>query len=98
TGEEVVELVGPADLDVRFDRDRVVRLHERIEELGDGDRLVLAEAFREVVSFEYSRDRDRATEPHDVRVRELAEPFAVEADFGPVAVEHAERLVRERLR
>ena len=38
-GEQVVELVGAAELDVGLDRDRVVRLHQRVEELRDRDRL-----------------------------------------------------------
>ena len=39
THEEVVELVGPADLDVGSHRDRVVALRERVQELGYRDRL-----------------------------------------------------------
>ena len=38
-GEQVVELVGAAELDVGLDRDRVVGLHQRVEQLGDRDRL-----------------------------------------------------------
>ena len=43
-GEQVVELVGAAELDVRLDRDRVVGLHQRVEELRDRDRLARGEA------------------------------------------------------
>ena len=39
-GEQVVELVGAAELDVGLDRHRVVGLHQRIEQLRDRDRLV----------------------------------------------------------
>ena len=37
--EQVVLLVGPSELDVGLDRDGVVGLHERVEELRDRDRL-----------------------------------------------------------
>ena len=40
--EQVVELVGAAELDVGLDRDRVVGLHQRVEQLRDRDRLVRA--------------------------------------------------------
>ena len=50
--EQVVELVGAPELDVRLDGDRVVRLHQRVEELGDGDRRLRGEAAGEVVPLE----------------------------------------------
>ena len=68
SGEEVVELVGAADLDVGLDRDGVVRLHERVEELRQRDRLVRGEALREVVPLEQLRDGQRSRQPHDVGV------------------------------
>ncbi len=75
--EQVVELVRSAELDVGLDRDRVVGLHERVEELRDRDRLARAEALLEVVALEHPRDRDRPREAHDVGVGELREPLAV---------------------
>ena len=42
--EQVEELVGAAELDVAFERDRVVALEERVEELVLVDRPVLGEA------------------------------------------------------
>ena len=65
-GEQVVELVGAAELDVGLDRDRVVRLHQRVEQLGDRDRLAGGEALREVVALEQLRDGQRAGQPDDV--------------------------------
>ena len=58
-GEQVVELVGAAELDVRLDGDRVVGLHEGIEELRHRDRGLGREALLEVVALEQPRDRDR---------------------------------------
>ena len=62
--EQVVELVGAAELDVGLDRHRVVGLHQRVEELGDGDRLVRGEALGEVVALEDAGDRGRPRQPH----------------------------------
>ena len=92
-GEQVVELVGATELDVSLDRHRVVRLHERVEELGDRDRLAGRDALREVVSLEKLRDGQRPGQPHDVCERELREPFAVEPHLGAVGVEDLHRLV-----
>ena len=55
--EEVEELVRAAELDVGVERDGVVALAERVEELVDGDRLLLPEPLREVVALEEARDR-----------------------------------------
>ena len=98
SGEQVVELVGAADLDVGLDRDGVVGLHQRIEKLRDRDRLVRAEPLREVVPLENPRDGDRARQPDDVGVRQLAEPLTVEADLRTLAVENSKCLLCELLR
>ena len=76
-GEQVVELVRATELHVRLDRDRVVRLHERIQELGDGDRLTRAEPLGEVVALEDLRDRRRAGQAKHVREVETGQPLAV---------------------
>src|SRR5581483_2836854 len=96
--EQVVELVGAADLDVGVDRDRVVGLHRRVEEFGRRDRLLGGHPLREVVALEQARHGEDARQPDDLGERELREPLAVEAHLRPLPVEHAERLVREALR
>src|SRR5438876_982410 len=65
----------------------IVRLHHRIEQLGDRDRLLRSEPFREVVALEDARDRRRPRQSKDLREVERAEPFAVEADFGALRVD-----------
>ena len=69
--EQVVELVGAAELDVGLDRDRVVGLHQRVEELGDRDRPPRGEALREVVALEDLRDGRRARQAEDLGEVEL---------------------------
>ena len=53
--QDVEGLIGAAELDVGADLDRVVRLHERIEELVDADRRAVAIALGEVVALEHAR-------------------------------------------
>ena len=83
---EVEELIGAAELDVRFERHRVVRLRERIQELVHGDRLARLEALPELTPLEHLRDvvpgcelESRPSLPSGL------EPAAVELDDGPVA-------------
>ena len=97
-GEQVVELVGAAELDVGLDGDRVVGLHERVEKLRHRDRLVRPDPLREVVALEDLRDGDRPGEPEHVGEVELREPLPVEAHLGAVAVEDQESLLEVRLR
>ena len=64
--EKVEELVRPAELDVGFERDGVVALGERVEQLVEGDRLLRLPALLEVVALEDAGDRDarsQADEP-----------------------------------
>ena len=95
-GEQVVELVGAAELDVRLDRDRVVRLHERVEQLGDRDRVPGGDPLREVVALEQLGHGQRPRQAHDVGEGELREPLAVEPHLGAVRVEDLHRLVDVR--
>ena len=98
--EQVVELVGAAQLDVRLDRDRVVGLHERVEELGDRDRLIRRVALREVVALEQARHGGRSRQAQHRGEVELAQPFAVEAHLEPrrVVVDEELRLLEVALR
>ncbi len=66
-GEQVVELVGAAELDVGLHGDGVVRLHERVEELRDRDRLPARVAPGEVVALEHLRDGHHPRQPDHVR-------------------------------
>ncbi len=58
--QEVELLIGAAELDVGAHGDRVVGLHERIEQLEDRDRLARRVALGEVVALEQLRDGRRA--------------------------------------
>ena len=96
--EEVVELVGAAELDVGLHRHRVVRLHDRVQELRHRDRRLLGEALGEVVALEQPGDGRRPRQPDDLRVVELAEPLAVEPDLRPFRVDDRRRLLEVALR
>ena len=58
--QQVEQLVGTAELDVGFDDDRVVSLHDRVEELMHGDGLVARIAVVEVVALENARNGELA--------------------------------------
>ena len=96
--EEVVELVGAAELDVGLDRHRVVPLHDRVQELRDRDRRLLREALGEVVALEQPGDGRRPRQPDDLRVVELAEPLAVEPQLRAFRVDDRRRLLEVPLR
>src|SRR6266550_3402952 len=51
-GEDVEELVGAAELHVRLDRDRVVRLEQRVQEVLDRDRRLLIETLAKFLACE----------------------------------------------
>ena len=55
--EQVELLVGPPELDVGLDRDRVVALQQRVEQLQRGDRRVRRQPLLEVVALEQARHR-----------------------------------------
>ena len=96
--EQVVQLVGPAELHVRLDRDRVVRLHQRIEQLRDRDRLTSGVAAGEVVALEHLRDGHHPRELDDVGERQAGEPLAVPPYLRPLGDEDLEGLLEVRLR
>ena len=87
--EEVEVLVGPADLDVGADGDRVVALQERVHELAHRDRLPRLVPLGEVVALEHPRDR--------VIRRHLEQSFDAEG-LEPLGVAPDLEIVRERIR
>src|SRR6185436_872981 len=66
TGQDVEELVGAADLDVRLDRDRVVRLQQRVEEILYRDRRLLLEPLAEFLTLKHLLRREARREVDDV--------------------------------
>ena len=91
--EEVEGLVGAAELDVGADRDRVVALEHRVQQLEQRDRLGGRHPLGEVVALEQLGDRDEADEPEQVLHRHV-QPLRVAADLQPLVVgEHLGRLV-----
>ena len=82
------------------DRDGVVGLHERVEELGDGDGRLRCEALGEVVALEQARDGRRTRQAEHFGEVELPEPLAVEAhlETGGISVDHERCLLEVPLR
>ena len=73
-------------------RDRVVALHQRVEELVHGDRLLAREALGEIVALEHARDGVLRGELDHARGAERLAPFGVVADLGACGIEHLGRL------
>ena len=94
--EQVEQLVGPAELDVAREGDRVVCLQERVEELVLVDRLVCEEPLAEIVSLQHPRHGHLRHQLDHLGGRELVEPLRVVANLGRLRVEHLEGLGRVR--
>ena len=92
-GHQVEELVAAADLHVGLHRDRVVGLHQRVEELADVDRVVALEAAGEIVALQELRHREVRGEAQHLAEVELAEPVRVAPHDRALPVQDAEDLV-----
>ena len=57
--EQVKHLVRTAEFHVRFDDDRIVGLHQRVQEFRDSDRLVFRKSPGEVIPFQELGHRKR---------------------------------------
>ncbi|ABA51107.1 hypothetical protein BURPS1710b_3413 [Burkholderia pseudomallei 1710b] len=96
--EQVEFLVGAAELEIGVQRDRIVTLHQRVQEFMDRDRDAALEAFREILALEHARDRVARRElDHPIRA-ERHRPLAVVADLGLCAIEHERGLLEVGLR
>ena len=91
--QKIEFLVGAAKLDIGLERDRIVALGERVQELVDRDRLPALITIREVVALEHARDRVFGGETdHSIRA-ERGQPRGVVCDLGLFPIEDEEYLV-----
>ena len=91
--QQVEFLVGAAQLHVGLQGDRIVALHQRIQEFMDGDRLLRGVALGEIVTLQHAGHGELAGQLDHVRGRHLAEPLGIEAQLGLFAIQHLEHLV-----
>ena len=89
---QVEQLIGPAELDVGNEVDRVVRLRQRIQELVHPDRLPALEALLEVAALQHLRHVVLRRQPDPSGAAQRLEPLAVEADLRLRRVEDLEDL------
>ncbi len=94
----VVGLVGTTELDVGVDRDGVVPLQQRVEELHQADGPALPVPAGEVVTFEQLGNGKGGGGGQEVLQRQLLQPLRVAADLHPVRVEDAHHLVEVLVR
>ncbi len=79
-GQDVEELVGPAELDVGLDGHRVVRLEQRVEQVLDRDGRLLLHALAELLAREHLLRGEASAQLDDVAQAELREPLGLEND------------------
>ncbi len=90
--QQVEFLVGTAQLDIGTQRHGVVALHQRIEKLMDGDRLVGLIALVEVIALEHARYGVLRRQTNEIGGRQLVHPGGVECDFGLGRIKDLEHL------
>ena len=91
--EQVELLVGAAHLDVGFQRDAVVGLRQRVEDLVHEDGDTALEARLEVVALEHAGDGVARGQLDEALRSQLAQPAAVEVDDCLVGIEDLEDLL-----
>ena len=95
--EQVEELVGRAQLHVRFQRHRVVPLRQRVEQLVQRDRHLARISLLEVIPLQHARQRVLRRQLDEARRAQRQEPLAVEPHLGAAAIEQLEDLLLVRL-
>src|SRR5438105_5360009 len=91
--QQVEFLVGAAKLDIGLQRDRIVALGQRVQELVNGDRLSALITLCEVVALEHAGDRIFGGEAdHSIRA-ERGQPGGIECDLGLFPIEDEKYLV-----
>ena len=91
--QHVEFLIGAANLEIRLQRDRIVTLDHGIEQLVQEQRLLRRQPLLEVVALEQTRDAQCRRDLDQLRDAQAVHPFAVEADFGGLAIENLEHLL-----
>ena len=95
--QQIELLVGPAELHVSFERDGVVSLHQRIQQLVHRNRLLILKAFVKVFALQKLRHRVLRGQPHKLVRAHRSEPAPVEIDDGLLRIENLEHLLLIRL-
>src|SRR5271170_3608631 len=91
--QHVELLIGAANLEIGFERDRVVSLDNGIKQFVQEQRLLGREPLLEIVALENTGDAHLGGNLDQTAYTEVIHPFAVETDLGQVAIENLERLV-----
>ena len=92
TDQQVEFLVGAAEFHVCLERDRIVALHDRVEELVDRYRLPARVPLAEVVALQHAGDRVMRRELDEAGCVHGSHPARVEVDARRLFVEDLEDL------
>jgi len=90
---EIEKLVGAADLDIRLDSDRVIALHERIEEFAQRDLYAFFKSLGKIAARRHLLDREAFCQFRDLLEAELVEPFRIVMDLGRAEIDDLACLV-----
>ena len=80
--EKIEFLIGAAQFHIRFQRDGIVALRQRIQHFVQRDGLFGLKALVKVVAFQHLRDGEFGSQTDDAFKAKLVQPFGIEADFG----------------
>src|SRR5437879_3753586 len=85
--QQIELLVSPAQLDVRFERHRVVPLNQGVQKLVDADGLLVAIALLEIIALEHPGHAVVRAQMDELLGRHPVHPPAVEIDDGPLGIQ-----------
>jgi hypothetical protein len=86
--QDIELLVGSPNLDIRVQDDRVIPLHQRVEELVDKNGRVLFVSLSKIITFEHTGDRVTGRKLDHILEIHLVKPLAVKADGRLLFIEY----------
>jgi hypothetical protein len=85
--QQIELLIRAAEFDIRFERDRIVSLHERVEQFMQRDGFLFRQPLLKIVALQNLFDRDVHGQTDEAFRAELVHPFRVETNFGLRGIE-----------
>ena len=80
--KQIEALVGTAEFQIGMKSDRVVALHQGVDQFVHGNRKLFGKTLGKVIAFEQSSHRVAAGKLNEARSAQLVAPFGIPAHFG----------------
>src|SRR3990167_1366978 len=90
--QQVEFLISAAQLNIRLQSDRVITLHQRVEELMDGDRLIGRVALTEIITLKHPCNGVLRSQANEICRPHLVHPGGVEGNFSFRRIKNLEHL------